>query len=149
MSVKYIYYHVTFSPQYREKILDELRLKKIITHIREYAKTKNIYIFAINGYRDHIHILASIPVVISISEALKCIKGESSHWINSSHLYRGRFRWQKDYYIETVSRRDLGRLIKYINNQYEHHRKLTFNPGFLTRDEKMAENKKADLSPGI
>ncbi len=55
------------------------------------------------------------------------IKGESSHWINESHLTQNDFAWQDDYYGVSVSESQVERVIQYIKNQEAHHTKKSFN----------------------
>ena len=59
----------------------------------------------INGMADHVHVLARIKPVISISEFLGKFKSVSSGWANRQT--RGRFKWQVKYGAFTVSHRRL------------------------------------------
>ena len=55
----------------------------------------------INGVADHVHVLARIKPVISISEFLGKFKSVSSGWANRQT--RGKFKWQVKYGAFTVS----------------------------------------------
>ena len=54
------------------------------------------------------------------------VKAESSEWINSEKLVRGKFRWQEGYGAFSYSKSQTDAVVKYIINQQEHHRKKTF-----------------------
>jgi hypothetical protein len=61
----------------------------------------------------------------SLSELMQDIKGSSS-WINGKKFVRGKFSWQEGYGAFSYAKSDLPNVIRYINNQQEHHRKKTF-----------------------
>ena len=121
MPYRDIFYHIVIITKYREKRLNQPRLMALIQHIRTYASTKGIQIHAINGYQDHLHIFATIPVYIAVSDAIKAIKGESSRWINKNKLFEAPFRWQPGYYISTICPHHKKTVIRYILHQKEHH----------------------------
>ena len=70
--------------------------QKILRHIQENAKSKNIYLDCINSAIDHVHTLVSLKSEQSIAKVAQLLKGESSHWVNKENLGRGRFEWQDD-----------------------------------------------------
>ncbi len=45
---------------------------------------------------------------------------------NNNKLVKGRFEWQTTCSAFSVSKRDVDKVCKYILNQKEHHRKITF-----------------------
>jgi putative transposase len=56
--------------------------------------------------------------------------------INQNHLLTCKFSWQDDYFAVSVSESHLENVIRYINNQEEHHRIKSFSEEveeFLTR----------------
>ena len=99
----------------------------IFNHIRDNAKSKNIYIDFINGHTDHVHILVSLGPKQTTSEVAQLIKGESSHWINQNKLTRQKFQWQSHYWAMSIGLTEVDRIRNYIKGQEEHHRKKTFN----------------------
>jgi REP element-mobilizing transposase RayT len=99
----------------------------IFKHIRENAKTKDVYIDFINGYSEHVHCLVSLNTEQTIAETMRLIKGESSFWINKNKLCKIKFGWQDEYYAVSVSRSGLNRVREYIKNQETHHEQKTFD----------------------
>lgn len=127
MSFIKIYVHFVWSTKNREPLLtDEIR-QKVFDHIRENAKTKNIFIDFIGGYADHIHCLISLNDDLSISKIAQLIKGESSHWINKNKLTKTKFRWQDNYFAIAVDDEKIPIVRNYIANQEEHHKKISYN----------------------
>lgn len=108
-------------PYLRDVIRD-----KVISHIRDNAKLKGIYIDHINGHDEHLHALISLGGRQNISEIMQKIKGESSFWINKNKLTRLKFEWQDDFYSVSIGMPQLDSLRKYIRNQTQHHQEVTF-----------------------
>lgn len=127
MSWVSIWVHLVFSTKNREPYLrtNEIR-KKVFIHIKENAKEKNIWIDTINGYYDHVHCLISFNKDQSISKVAQLIKGESSNWINKNEIIINKFIWQDDYWATSVSESHIKEVRKYILEQEEHHKKVTF-----------------------
>lgn len=127
MSWVSIWVHLVFSTKNREPYLDtkEIR-KKVFQHIKENAKIKNIWIDTINGYHDHAHCLISLNKDHSISKIAQLIKGESSNWINKNKITKNKFIWQDDYWAVSITESHIKEVRKYIFEQEEHHKKITF-----------------------
>lgn len=127
MSWVSIWVHLVFSTKNRETYLrtKEIR-KKVFQHIKENAKTKNIWIDTINGYHDHAHCLISLNKDQSIAKVAQLIKGESSNWINRNKITKNKFIWQDDYWATSVSKSHIKIVRKYILGQQEHHKEVTF-----------------------
>lgn len=120
-----IFIHFIWSPKYREPLLVPQKRYIIQKHIREACKENDIYVFALGGYYDHLHLLAKIPTTMSISKAMNLIKGESSRWINQQKLFIHKFSWQKRYSAFSVSRQHIKMISNYIRRQEIHHKDIT------------------------
>ncbi|MBA7518987.1 hypothetical protein ES705_11061 [subsurface metagenome] len=99
---------------------------KIISHIRENAKNKSIYIDFINAHIEHVHCIISLSADQSIAKVMQLIKGESSFWINKNSITKGRFEWADEYYAASISESQIHKVRDYIKNQEEHHRIRTW-----------------------
>jgi REP element-mobilizing transposase RayT len=107
-------------------ILSHDNRPEILTHFREYAKSKNIVLDYINLHKNHVHALINLGKEQSISKVMQLIKGESAYWINKQKYLRIHFSWQDDYYAVSVSPSHVERVRKYIANQDEHHNEKTW-----------------------
>lgn len=110
-------------------LTDDIR-PTVFQHIRENAKSKDIFLDFINGYWEHVHCLISLGVEQTIAETVKLIKGESSHWINKNGLTPKRFEWQHEYFAVGVCESLIDRTRNYIRNQEAHHGKKSFDEEF-------------------
>jgi REP element-mobilizing transposase RayT len=78
---------------------------------------------SINGMSDHAHILFHLPPTIALAKAVQLLKTNSSKWMNEHG--RG-FAWQEGYGGFSVSVSNTATVAKYIRDQEQHHRKMTF-----------------------
>ena len=79
--------------------------------------------YKVGGMPDHIHVLASLPVTMSVSDFVRTIKAGASKWIKGvSPCYKG-FAWQEGYGAFSVSRSNVESVLNYIEKQKEHHQK--------------------------
>jgi len=120
-SYLHIYLHLVWATFKRmDLIAEELEpdLRNLIND--KIIENKSILI-AFGCTSDHIHLLLNLHPAVSIATIVGEIKGYSSFIIsNKIHSDCG-FRWQGGYGAMSISRGDLPRLVKYINNQKEHH----------------------------
>ena len=85
----------------------------------------------ISGTSDHVHMLISLPPVVSMSEALRFLKSNSSGWVHDKWPGRRSFAWQLGYGAFSVSKSNVPEVLKYLSNQETHHRRVTFKEEFV------------------
>jgi len=73
---------------------------------------------------DHMHILCTLPRTITIADLLRKIKAPTSKWFKQKGVPD--FGWQDGYAAFSVSSSKTENVIRYILNQPEHHKKMTF-----------------------
>ena len=95
------------------------------------ARQNKMMAMEIGGVEDHVHMLLSLPSTISIAKALQLIKGGSSKWVHETFPDQSLFAWQVKYGSFSVSVSQLDKIIEYIKQQAEHHRKMTFKEEFV------------------
>jgi REP element-mobilizing transposase RayT len=71
---------------------------------------------------DHIHIAVSVPPKLSLSEFVRQIKGNSSHFVNHQIKPDYCFNWQNEYGVISFGQKNLSMVVSYVHNQREHHR---------------------------
>ncbi len=130
MSFIKIYVHYVWSTKNRHPFLSDDIRPNVFQHIKENARTKNIFIDFINGYTDHVHCLISLNDDLSIGKMAQLIKGESSHWINKNKLTATKFEWQDEYLAIGIGDDKIQDVRNYIAQQEEHHKKVSFQQEF-------------------
>ena len=81
---------------------------------------------SVNGMPDHVHILVGFRATQTIADFMQDFKAGSSKWINDNKYCNGRFEWQTGYGAFSYAKSQLHAVIRYIENQKDHHRKKTF-----------------------
>ena len=80
----------------------------------------------VNGVEDHVHALFALSRTHSIASVVKEIKRTSSAFAKELSPTLENFLWQRGYGAFSVSQSNLDETIRYIENQEEHHRRVTF-----------------------
>lgn len=121
-----IYLQIVFAVEGRQNLIapqhnDELQ--KYITGIITAQKHKLI---CINNMPDHLHLLIGMRPDAALSDLVRDIKANSSHFINGKRWVLGHFSWQEGFGAFSYSRSQLDTVIRYIENQQEHHARRSF-----------------------
>ncbi|MDX5478151.1 MAG: IS200/IS605 family transposase [Cyclobacteriaceae bacterium] len=117
---------IVFAVQGRQNLITEKHRQQVEKYICGIIANNKSKALAIYCNPDHCHVLIGLHPAISISEMARDIKANSSKWINENQWMMGKFSWQEGYGAFTYSRSQLNRVVQYIRNQPEHHRKKTF-----------------------
>lgn len=125
-SYSQIHIQLIFTVQNRDCIIRKTWEEDLYKYLTGVIQNHNHKVLAINGMPDHVHILIGMRPTQSLSELMKNIKGSSSLWINKNKLVKGKFSWQEGYGAFSYSRSQVNRVIDYIKNQKEHHKKKSF-----------------------
>lgn len=126
-----IYIQIVFAVSGRENLIGvewKTHLYKYITGI---VKNHEQKLIAIGGVADHIHILLGVEPNMKISDIVRDIKANSSRFINEKRFVRGKFRWQEGFGAFSYSRSQVDSVVKYIQNQEEHHAQQSFRNEYL------------------
>jgi putative transposase len=123
--------HYTFSTKNRQKIIIPELQERLWPYMGGIARENKMKALAIGGIEDHAHTFLSLPSTLSIAKAIQLIKGASSTWVHKIFPEYKDFEWQEEYGAFSVSISHINDTIAYINNQKEHHRKMTFQEEYL------------------
>ncbi|MCM3870715.1 MAG: IS200/IS605 family transposase [Pyrinomonadaceae bacterium] len=126
-SLSRLWTHLIFSTKNRFPFLSD---KTIRTDTHAYLATtlreQDCETLIVNGVEDHIHALFALSRTHSIAEVVKEIKRTSSGWVKELSPRLAKFYWQGGYGAFSVSQSNLKEVIRYIENQEEHHKRVTF-----------------------
>jgi putative transposase len=116
-----LFYHFIWSTKNRQPwIVPELE-QHLFDSIRSKVIGLDARVLAVNACRDHIHLVASVPPTISLSNFIGQVKGISSLRINESGLLPMKFNWQEEYSVFSLDETSLSACIFYTEKQKEHH----------------------------
>jgi putative transposase len=137
-------YHIVFRTKDSLPTIKQNHVNELYAYITGIIKHKNSHLYRINGVENHLHILTDMNPSLAPIDFVKDIKVSSSIWMKRSNLFPAFNGWAVGYGSFTCSYRDIDRLIEYIKNQQEHHRKISFEDEYrellleygITPDEK-------------
>lgn len=126
-----IYIQIVFAVYGRENLIKREWKDELYKYITGIVKNHNQKLLAINGVSDHIHILLNIKPNIALSDLVRDIKANSSRFVNEKKFVKGKFNWQEGFGAFSYSISQLDDVIRYIQNQEEHHEQMSFKDEYL------------------
>jgi putative transposase len=137
-------YHLVFRTKNSLYTIKQDNVNELYSYIVGIVKNKNSHLYRINGVENHLHILTDMHPSIAPMDFMRDVKVSTSLWMKSSGLFSAFKGWAEGYGSFTCSYYDLGRLVEYIKNQQEHHKKITLEEEYrillleygITPDEK-------------
>jgi putative transposase len=126
-----IYIQTVFAVENRGCLIQNEWKDELYKYITGIVKNNDHKLIAINGMPDHIHIFIGMKPDQSVSDLLQDIKGGSSKWINEKGFVKGKFKWQSGFGAFSYSQSHIDTVVKYIQQQEEHHQRKTFKEEYV------------------
>ena len=126
-SLARLWTHLIFSTKDRFPYLTEKEIRRdmhayLATILRKYDCETLI----VGGVEDHTHSLFALSRIHPIAKVVKETKRTSSGWVKELSPKLASFHWQAGYAAFSVSQSNIKNVIAYIENQEEHHKRVTF-----------------------
>lgn len=121
-----IHLQFVFAVKFRKALIHPFWKDELYKYITGIIQNNNHKLLAINGMPDHIHILIGLRPTQAISDLMQVVKANSSKWINEKKFLKCKFEWQEGYGAFSYSKSHLKNVIRYIENQEQHHKRKTF-----------------------
>ena len=124
--------HLVFSTKSRTPWLQGQDLRQelfayMATILRDNVDSPPILI---NGVEDHVHVLGLLSRKFAIMDVVQEAKTETSKWLKKQSPALSTFAWQAGYGIFSVSESNIPAVKSYIENQEDHHRRVSFQDEF-------------------
>lgn len=126
------YIHLIFSTKQRVPLIHQSVEDELYSYIGGICKEMECSPIKIGGYTDHVHILCLLSKKIALMNLLEEVKSHSSKWMKTKGIDLKNFYWQNGYGAFSVNPSETEKVIAYIENQKEHHRKKTFQEEYRT-----------------
>jgi REP element-mobilizing transposase RayT len=126
------YIHIVFSTKHRQPMIHPPYEAELHAYIGSICKSLDCPVLTVGGYTDLIHLLCMLSKKIALIELVKKVKAHSSKWIKTKSPSLQNFYWQDGYGAFSVNPKEIDVVIRYIQNQHEHHRKKTFQEEYRT-----------------
>ncbi len=124
--------HAVYSTKERRPWLQDAEVRRQLyaykaTILRDNVDTPALII---GGVEDHIHALCLLSRKHAIKDVIEEAKTETTKWLKKQGPRYADFHWQSGYGIFSVSESNVEQVKRYIANQAEHHKKMTFQDEF-------------------
>jgi len=115
-------YHLVWVPKYRKRVLRGPLARRLYDLLKQCAEINDWPIDELNVQTDHVHVLVQLPPSVSVSKAVKLMKGGTSHQIRQEfpeleEFLWGESLWAVGFFAESVGQITEGRIKLYIKNQ--------------------------------
>jgi len=126
-SLARLWTHFIFSTKDRFPFLtDKVLRREMHAYLAEMLRKHDCETLIVGGVEDHTHSLFALSRTHAIASVIKEVKRTSSGWIKGASRKLSKFHWQGGYAAFSVSQSNLVDVIRYIENQEEHHKRVTF-----------------------
>jgi putative transposase len=124
-------FHIVFSTSGREPLITVAMRLDVHAYLGGILRELDAIPIAIGGTADHVHLLTRLPANLALADCMRIVKTNSSRWIKERWPRQRKFAWQGGYGAFSVSESRRAAVIRYIQDQQQHHRRSTFQDEFL------------------
>jgi REP element-mobilizing transposase RayT len=119
---------VVFGTKERRRSIRKEFQSRLWAYVAGICKSDGVFVHAVSGAEDHVHMLIQIPPTVTVAKAVASIKANSSRW---AHGLDEKLSWQQGYAAFSVSASNIPTVQRYIETQDIHHKRMTFEDEFL------------------
>ena len=126
-SLSRVLIHTVFSTKGREPIFQDARLRsELHAYLGGCACSLECLPIQVGGVSDHVHLLTTLARPLAVADLVKEVKRVSTGWLQERGGLFRQFHWQAGYGCFSVSESLVPQVVKYIETQEDHHRRITF-----------------------
>jgi len=126
-SLSRLWTHLIFSTKNRFPFLSDKTIRiDMHGYLAKMLREQDCETIIVNGVEDHVYALFALSKIRTIADVVKEIKRTSSGWVKALSPKLSKFHWQGGYGAFSVSQSNLDEVIRYIENQEGHHKRVTF-----------------------
>ena len=130
-SLAKILVHTVFSTNERRPFLCDRALREEMhRYLGGILNNLDCQPIIVGGVEDHVHLLSTLSRTCDAAKMVKEVKRGSSLWIKTRGAAMDDFAWQNGYGIFSIGFSQIESVRRYIANQENHHRKVTFQDEF-------------------
>lgn len=137
-SLTNLLFHIIYSTKHREPLITASIRDELYAYKGGIIRSLGGTLLKINGMADHVHLVVQLRSEPSLSDVIRTVKAKSSKFVNEHDAYPARFSWQTGYAAFTLNPSILDDVARYVENQQEHHRYVSFEEEYRKFLEKHA-----------
>lgn len=135
-----LYYQIVFAVKGRRNFIQEPFREELQKYMSGIIANNDQKLYAIYCMPDHTHIFLSMRPTMCVSDITGKVKASSSNFLKNQNLVSRSFAWQDGFGAFTYSKSQADKVVKYVLNQKEHHKKKTFRQEYIEFLEKFGVN---------
>src|SRR5688572_26279294 len=121
-----IHIQAIFAVKFRAALLGDSWRTEFHKYVSGIVNNQGHKMISINSVSDHVHLVFGMRPAQALSDLMQDIKGDSSRWINLKRFVPVRFEWQQSFAAFSYSKDEITKVVTYIENQQQHHKKEKF-----------------------
>ena len=125
-SLSSVLVHLVFSTKRRQPLIDPAIETELHPYFATVFRACDSPSLTINGTADHVHALFVLARTERLCDVVEEVKKRSSKWIKTKGAAYAGFEWQAGYGAFSIGQSNVDALKRYIANQKQHHRKMTY-----------------------
>jgi REP element-mobilizing transposase RayT len=126
-----IYIQIVFAVKGRNSLISPVWEDELYKYITGIIQNRGQKMLSINGTKDHIHFLIGMKPTCCLSDLVREVKKSSNTFIKEKRFTKFSFQWQEGFGAFSYSHSSLDNVIRYIQNQKEHHAKKSFKNEYI------------------
>jgi REP element-mobilizing transposase RayT len=131
-SLSRILVHVIFSTKHRVPVLTPDLRRELHPYLAVVLQDNDCPALRVGGVEDHVHLFFGLSRTLPVAKVVEIVKTSSSKWIKTKGSDLAQFHWQGGYGAFSVSQSDADAVIRYIDNQENHHQRTSFQDELRT-----------------
>lgn len=120
-----MYVHIVLHTKHTKKFIRPEIESKLFTKLENLVSEVGSKTIIMNGTANHVHLLISMSKNNQISTLIEDLKSQSSKWMKQQGDDFKNFHWQGGYGAFSICNNRLEIVIRSIENQKEHHKKVS------------------------
>ena len=122
--------HLVYSTKHRQPCIPKEHREGLFAYQAGIFREWESPALVIGGVDDHVHALFALSKNHALKKIVEEVKKGSSKWMKLKGPRNPEFFWQAGYGAFSVSQSNLDAVTRYIENQEEHHQKMSFQDEF-------------------
>ena len=126
-----LFYHYVWATKGRLPLITEANRDMIFRVVTAKVNELRGIVHAVNAMPDHLHLVATVRPSVALSDFIGQVKGSASHAVNEEAARNPQwpgFAWQEEYGVVSVTESHLPIVVRYVQNQPQHHAQNTLCP---------------------
>ena len=121
-----MYAHITWHTWRRVGCIDARAAREVRIAVASAGKQTGLQVIKGEVLANHVHLLVSFRPDTRLSDFMRLAKSVAA--TRANRVVMGSVRWARGYYVATIHKNDLPRVIRYIDQQFQRHPDLIPRP---------------------